>query len=70
MNKIEVHPKKESKSLEFKAKLPNFQSLIKTCIAFANGSGGRIVIGVEDNTRKPQETLFFEKRRDPERGMP
>jgi ATP-dependent DNA helicase RecG len=52
MNKIEVHPEKESKSLEFKAKLPNFQSLTKTCIAFANGSGGRIIIGVEDNTRR------------------
>ena len=52
MNKIEVYPERESKSLEFKAKLPKFQSLIKTCIAFANGSGGSIMIGVEDNTRR------------------
>jgi len=52
MNKIELYPERESKSLEFKVKLPKFQSLIKTCIAFANGSGGNIIIGIEDDTRK------------------
>jgi len=52
MNKIEVYPERESRSLEFKSKLPKFQSLIKTCIAFANGSGGRVMIGIEDNTRR------------------
>ena len=52
MNKVEIYPERESKSLEFKVKLPKLQSLIKTCIAFANGSGGRIIIGIEDNTRK------------------
>lgn len=41
---------KESKSLELKEKTPDFQKLIKTCIAFANGAGGKIVIGVEDST--------------------
>lgn len=24
--------------------------LIKTCVAFANGAGGKIIIGVEDKT--------------------
>ena len=52
MNKVEIHPENESRSLEFKSKLPKFQSLIKTCIAFANGSGGRVMIGIEDNTRR------------------
>ena len=52
MGKIQIYPEKESKSLEFKEKLPNFQSLIKTCIAFANGSGGSIIIGIQDKTRK------------------
>ncbi|MCH9634427.1 MAG: hypothetical protein S4CHLAM7_11780 [Chlamydiae bacterium] len=43
---------RESKVLEFKSSLPKFEVLIKTCIAFANGVGGRIVIGVEDITRE------------------
>lgn len=32
--------------------LPTFSQLIKTCIAFANGVGGKIIIGVEDKTRE------------------
>ncbi|MGA8165414.1 MAG: ATP-binding protein [Waddliaceae bacterium] len=43
---------RESKVLELKSSLPKFETLIKTCIAFANGVGGRIVIGVEDATRE------------------
>jgi len=46
-----IYPERESKSLEFKAKIPNFQNLIKTCVAFANGIGGKIIIGVDDKTR-------------------
>lgn len=46
------YSERESKTLEFKSRLPQFNALIKTCIAFANGFGGRIVIGVEDKTRK------------------
>jgi predicted HTH transcriptional regulator len=45
-------PERESKQLEFKSKLPDFRKLIKTCVAFANGVGGRIIIGVDDKTRK------------------
>ena len=43
---------RESRTLEFKSKLPEFSKLIKTCIAFANGVGGQIVIGVKDDTRE------------------
>ncbi|MCH9612391.1 MAG: hypothetical protein S4CHLAM102_08810 [Chlamydiia bacterium] len=43
---------RESKNLEFKSTLPKFDTLIKTCIAFANGVGGRIIIGVEDEDRQ------------------
>lgn len=43
------YPERESKSLELKSRLPNFHNLVKTCVAFANGLGGRIVIGVADN---------------------
>lgn len=42
----------ESKNLEFKSQLSKFENLIKTCIAFANGSGGQILIGIEDKTKK------------------
>jgi ATP-dependent DNA helicase RecG len=45
-------PERESKLLEFKSQLTDFSPLIKTSIAFANGTGGRIVIGVEDKTRE------------------
>lgn len=49
---MKIYPERESKSLEFKSRLPNFHSLVKTCIAFANGAGGKIIIGVEDESRK------------------
>ena len=43
---------RESKLLEFKSELPSFSALIKTCIAFANAAGGRIVVGVDDLTHE------------------
>jgi ATP-dependent DNA helicase RecG len=47
-----IYPERESKTLELKSRLPDFRSLAKTCIAFANCAGGEIVIGVEDGSRK------------------
>ncbi len=47
-----IYPERESKHLEFKSTVPKFQLLVKTCIAFANGSGGRIVIGIDDDTHE------------------
>ena len=43
----------ESEQLEFKRDVPE-QSVkyIKTVVAFANGKGGTIVFGVDDNTHK------------------
>lgn len=38
----------EGKSLEFKEKMPEPLALAKTACAFANGSGGTIIIGVKD----------------------
>jgi len=46
-----IYPERESKTLEFKSKLPIFHNLIKTCVAFANGVGGQLIIGVDDKTR-------------------
>ena len=39
----------ESKTLEFKRELPRFEQIAKTVIAFANTSGGKLLIGVDDN---------------------
>lgn len=47
-----VYSERESKTLEFKSTVKTFNNIIRTAIAFANGVGGKIVIGVEDNTRK------------------
>lgn len=49
MNQIMIHPEHESKTLEFKSTLPKLQKLVKTCIAFANAYGGKILVGVEDD---------------------
>lgn len=44
--------KTEGKTLEFKANTKSMTNLLKTVIAFANTSGGRILIGVEDGSKK------------------
>ena len=38
----------ESKTLEFKLQLPKADQLAKTLIAFANTSGGKLILGVDD----------------------
>lgn len=42
----------EGKTVEFKENLLSMHGIIKTIIAFANTSGGKIVIGVEGKTKK------------------
>jgi predicted HTH transcriptional regulator len=42
----------EGKTLEFKRDLSSPKNIIKTLVAFANTAGGRLVIGVEDDTRE------------------
>lgn len=48
----EFYLERESKTLEFKESIPQKNQLIKTCVAFANGAGGEIIIGVEDTSGK------------------
>lgn len=44
--------KGESKTVEFKSELPKkSEKYMKSIIAFANTSGGRLIIGVDDETR-------------------
>ena len=46
----EVLKQPESKTLEFKKEIPkNRQNLLKTVVAFANGAGGNIYVGVNDD---------------------
>ena len=49
MNLIDLIKLGESKTLELKEILPNNSSIAKTIIAFANTSGGKLVIGVSDD---------------------
>jgi ATP-dependent DNA helicase RecG len=43
----------EGKTLEFKKDLSSPRNILRSLVAFANTAGGRIVIGVDDRTRKP-----------------
>ncbi len=51
----------ESSTLEYKSlrlvqgKSEDFGDIARTCVAFANAQGGRLVIGVEDGQRHPPE---------------
>jgi len=42
----------ESRRLEFKEKFPQGNQIAKTAIAFANGAGGKIILGVCNNPQK------------------
>ena len=53
----------ESRYIEYKREVPKDSlKYMKSVVAFANGDGGQIIFGVEDNTEKvigvPAETLF------------
>jgi len=49
MSLIESIRQGESKTLELKARLPQHEQIAKTAVAFANTSGGRLVLGVSDD---------------------
>jgi ATP-dependent DNA helicase RecG len=51
MNLNELLGQPEGKTLEFKRNLSSPEKVLKTLIAFANTSGGIILLGVEDGTR-------------------
>lgn len=52
MDLAEVLKKNEGKTLEFKRDLSSVDKVLRTLVAFANTSGGILLIGVEDKTRK------------------
>lgn len=50
---IEELKKGEHETVEYKQDIPNDkEKFLKTAVAFANGAGGRIIFGVENNTWK------------------
>lgn len=51
MDLLELLKRPESKTLEFKRDLSSPRGVLKSIVAFANTSGGVILIGVEDETR-------------------
>lgn len=58
---------RESRFLELKETIPQKKQMVKTCVAFANGAGGEIVIGVKDEsleilgvTEKVRDRIFEE----------
>ena len=44
--------KEERKTLEFKQSTQSLQKIIQTVIAFANTSGGMVLIGIKDKTKE------------------
>jgi len=52
----------ESRRLEFKQEFPPGKKIAETAIAFANGAGGKIIFGIQDDPRKivgiPDNDLF------------
>ena len=49
---VDLLAQPEGKTLEFKRDVSSPENLLKTMVAFANGAGGVILIGVEDRTRR------------------
>lgn len=43
------YPESESQVLELKGSIPQNEQIVKTIIAFCNGTGGRLVLGVSDD---------------------
>jgi len=52
MDLIEILKRPEGKTLEFKRDLSSPAGLLRTAVAFANTTGGTLLVGVEDGTRR------------------
>jgi len=52
MDLVALLSRHEGKNLEFKRDLSSPESVLRSIVAFANTSGGILLVGVEDRTRK------------------
>lgn len=65
MDLLELLKRPEGKTLEFKRDLSSPDGVLRTLVAFANTSGGTLLVGVEDGTRHVRgvrEPLDLEER--------
>jgi ATP-dependent DNA helicase RecG len=51
-NLVDILRQHEGKTLEFKREISSPDKVMRTLVAFANGAGGALLIGVEDGSRK------------------
>ena len=52
LNVTELLRQHEGKTLEFKRDLSSPDKVMRTLVAFANGAGGVLLVGVEDGSRR------------------
>src|SRR5947208_3306111 len=65
MDLIELLKKPEGKTLEYKRDLSSPEKALRSLVAFANTSGGILLIGVEDKSRRVcgvSDALLLEER--------
>ena len=65
MDRLDLLKRPEGKTLEFKRDLSSHDGVLRSLVAFANTSGGAVLIGVEDRTRHVRgvkEPLDLEER--------
>lgn len=65
MNFLQKLKEPESRKLEFKREFPAKSDILKTIVAFANGAGGELIIGVSDHKREiigVKEPLLLEEK--------
>ena len=59
MDIISLLSQPEGKTLEFKRDLSSPEGALKAIVAFANTSGGTLVIGIEDGTKEVKAYQTF-----------
>ena len=64
MDLVTLLHSEESKTLEFKANTGPKEGILKTIVAFANTSGGRLLIGVEDQSKRVCGVEFPKKEEE------
>ena len=52
MNIFEELHQPESRKLEFKREFPAKSNILMTIVAFANGAGGKLILGISNDDRK------------------
>lgn len=65
MNILEKLHQPESRKLEFKREFPAKSNILKTIVAFANGAGGELILGISNDDRKIigiKEPLLLEEK--------